>query len=306
MLIKELEKNFQGSISRNLSLASKTAFKTGGTADYFIEPGDIASLKHFLKFMEEKDETFTILGSGTNTLVKDSGLKYVLSLLKGFNGLEVIKENKKEIFLRVGAGHSLSKLCWHCAKQNFRGVNKLIGIPGSLGGAVSMNAGTREGDILSIVQEVNIIDFSGKIHKLEKNDFISLYRHFKPKDPLIKKYIIINALIKLEKADDDRIYAEAKELLRKRKESQPLRTNNAGCFFKNPSSDMPAGLLIDKAGLKGKKHKTAAVSEKHANFITSSGSGSSADIIELKNFIQDEIKRKFDVELKPEVKIVGR
>lgn len=306
-MINQLKKSpFLGNISLNTPLGLKTAFKTGGNADYFIEPKDFKSLKIFLEIALQNSQEFIVIGGGTNTLIKDSGIKYAVSIVKTFNGFKIEKEDKNNIYLRVKSGTKLQKLCWHCAKRGFKGLNCLIGIPGSFGGALKMNAGTNKGSIDKVLQSITIVSKDLKKKVLSKKDITTGYRSLKIEDKTIDNFIILDALIKLEKTDSANLYIEARQLLRERKISQPVKANSAGCFFKNPSDKIPAGLLIDKAGLKGKTIGGAAISKVHANFITNNGNATASDILALKEIIQDEIKQKYDVFLEAEVKIVGR
>ncbi|PIE75157.1 MAG: UDP-N-acetylenolpyruvoylglucosamine reductase [Deltaproteobacteria bacterium] len=300
------KEGFQGNILKDSPIGEKTAFKTGGNADYFIEPLNEKSLKIFVDIMRKNKKTFFVIGAGTNILIKKTGVEYALSLKKGFNGFHIERETDSEIYLKVKAGTNLSKLCWFCAKKGYKGLNPLIGIPGLAGGSAFMNAGTDLGTFSDVIENISVIDDKGIFHKLDKKDIEPFYRGIGIKKKEIKNFIIIEILLRLEKSEAALIYKEAKALISERKKNQPLKTFNCGCFFKNPKPEMPAGMLIDKAGLKGKKVGGAMVSTKHANFITNEKDASAEDIINLKEIIQLEVRKKFSVNLEPEVKIVGR
>lgn len=304
MVEKELiNLGFRGNILDGINIGEKTAFKTRALCDYFIEPSDLKSLSLVIEYLKQKKEDFFILGGGYNTLIKPGGIKFILSLKKFFNRFHIQRETEKEIFLNAQSGAMLQKICWHCALKGYEGLNSLIGIPGTMGGAVYMNAGTKKGDIFSVIHEINIIDYSGKQAKYGKTSIIPGYRELKLKNN--PEFIILDCTLKLEKNEATKVFEEAKTLLKQRKLSQPVKEKSCGCFFKNPETS-PAGMLIDKAGLKGKKIGGAKISSVHGNFIVSETGCTASDIIELKELVEREVKNKFDIDLEPEVKIVGR
>jgi UDP-N-acetylmuramate dehydrogenase len=297
---------FAGNISRDTDLGPKTGFKTGGKADVFAEPEDLKSLINLLKFIKSENSKFNVIGGGTNTLIKETGIKYGLSLGRYFSSIFTEAENNNKILLRVQSGVKLPRLCWYAAARGYSGLNNLTGIPGLVGGAVFMNAGTDKGTVSSVIKEITAVDESGNILKFKDHDLIPEYRKLGFKNQKIENYIIIDVLIELDKTDKNKTYQEAKELIKKRKEKQPLKEASCGSFFKNPSLEMTAGMLIEKAGLKGKSIGGAEISRVHANFITNKNKATPEDIIKLKDFIQKEVKLKFSIDLEPEVKIVGR
>jgi UDP-N-acetylmuramate dehydrogenase len=304
MIKKELKNlNFKGNIYHDLNIRDKTAFKTDALCNYFIEPEDLDSLLNLIKYLNQKNEEFFILGGGNNTLIKPGGIKIIVSLKKFFNKFEIVKQTENKVYLKIQSGAMLQKICWYCAVKGYEGLNPLIGIPGTLGGALFMNAGTKYGDISPSVNEITIIDSKGNLLKASGADLIAGYREIKIKN--IENFIIIDSTLKLEISDKTKVLKEAKQLLKLRKISQPVKEKSCGCFFKNPDKS-PAGMLIEKAGLKGKKIGGAKVSTIHANFILSENGCKASDIIELKDLITAEIKNKFGIMLEPEVKIVGR
>ncbi|MCB9494505.1 MAG: UDP-N-acetylmuramate dehydrogenase [Desulfobacteraceae bacterium] len=305
MLEKEIRRlEFKGNISTNINIGKKTAFKTSGMANYFIEPADKKSLSTVIRYLKDCNESFFVLGGGYNTLVSENGINTVVSLKKFFNKFEILEKNNNEILINIQAGALLQKICWFCAFKGFIGLNPLIGIPGTIGGAVFMNAGTKDGDIFSVLEEIDVMDYKGENFRVKKNDIIASYRELKVKN--IKDFIITGCTLKLKKNNAKALMKEAKNQMTKRKSLQPVKEKSCGCFFKNPVNNSPAGMLIEKAGLKGKKIGGAKVSEIHANFIVNENNCSASHIIELKELIEKEVKKKFNVILEPEVKIVGR
>ncbi|MDY0131374.1 MAG: UDP-N-acetylmuramate dehydrogenase [Desulforegulaceae bacterium] len=304
MIKKELNKlDFKGNILTDIDVGKTTAFKTKALCNYFIEPFDLKSLSILVKYLKKKNEDFFILGGGYNTLIKTNGIKIIISFKRFFHKFGLVKETKNEVYLNVQAGAMLQKICWHCAIKGYQGLNSLIGIPGTIGGAVFMNAGTKKGDIFSVIEEVLLMDYSGEQFKAAKNEILPSYRELKLKTD--KKFIILGCTLKLLKTNSEKLVKEAKKLLVERKNSQPLNEKSCGCFFKNPESS-PAGMLIDKTGLKDKRIGGARVSNLHGNFIISEEGCTALDIIKLKELIQKKVKNKFDLTLEPEVKIVGR
>ncbi|MDY0361606.1 MAG: UDP-N-acetylmuramate dehydrogenase [Desulforegulaceae bacterium] len=305
MLEKEIfNLGFRGNISSNINIGEKTAFKTKSLANFFIEPADEKSLSIILKHLKTKKENFFVLGGGNNTLINENGIKIVVCLKKFFNNFKILQQNNEEIYLTIESGAMLPKICWHCAIKGYSGLNALIGIPGTIGGAVFMNAGTTKGTIFSLIEKINIMDFNGDKYFLNKKEINPSYRKIQLNN--IKDFIILDCTLKLKKNNDGKTIKEAKEFMKARKNSQPIKEKSCGCFFKNPENNLPAGMLIEKAGLKGKRIGGAKISEIHANFIINEKDCSASDILKLKNFVQEEVNKKFKVTLEPEVKIVGR
>ncbi|MGM0417310.1 MAG: UDP-N-acetylmuramate dehydrogenase [Thermodesulfobacteriota bacterium] len=307
MLTTELNnQTFKVNISKDVDLGPKTGFRTGGKADFFAEPENLESLINLLKKIKSENSDFNVIGGGTNTLVKDTGIKYVINPGKYFSSFLTENENEHSVLLRVQSGVKLPRLCWYAAARGYLGLNCLTGIPGLVGGAVFMNAGTDKGNISSVIKEITAVDESGNLLKIKDHDLIPGYRKLDFKNQRIENYIIIDVLLELDKTDKNKTYKEAKELIKKRKEKQPLKLASCGSFFKNPSSEIPAGMLIEKAGLKGKSIGGAEISKVHANFITNKNNATTQDILKLKELVQKKVKQRFNIDLKPEVKIVGR
>lgn len=271
-----------------------TWFGLGGNADYLVLPQTAEQLREVLSRSLENDIPMHMLGFGSNLLVSDEGVRGIVIKLDAaeFTGYEFKGET-----LIAGTGANLNKLVLDSVRKGLSGLEALTGIPGSVGGAVRMNAGGSFGDIGSIVRSVTLMDTQGNIFEKEKPELVFDYRWTNITAP-----VILKATMELSESDPDAMLKTVKEVWIYKKNSQPLNTKNAGCIFKNPRG-MSAGALIDRAGLKGTQMGGAVVSEKHANFITTEKGCSSSDVKQLIRLIQTKVKDAFDVELELEIEI---
>jgi UDP-N-acetylmuramate dehydrogenase len=235
-----------------------------------------------------------VLGFGSNLLVSDDGVRGAVIKLQGEEFGRTQFEGPK---VTAWAGAELSKLVLDCVEKGLSGVEGLTGIPGSLGGAVRMNAGGSFGDIGSAVESVTLMDSQGTVFEKKKPELIFDYRSVN-----IRARFILNAQLKLAPADPERIMRTVKEGWIYKKNSQPLNTRNCGCVFKNPPEGA-AGALIDRAGLKGLQVGGAAVSEKHANFIVAKDGCTSRDVMQLIEVIKQKVHEQFDAELELEIEV---
>lgn len=281
---------------KNEPLKKHTSFRVGGTAQWLLVPRDEEELASSLIFAQEHKLPITILGAGTNVLALDKGFSgLVVKLAGGMNQLK-FEGNTVE----AGAGILLSKLLSAAVARGLSGLEFLAGIPGTLGGALVMNAGAWGFGIGSRVVSVKVIDRLGKSQLLQKKDLKFGYRR-----SILQQgnFIVMSAVIKLRKGNRRVIKNKIKEYLEIRRSSQPLGIPNAGSVFKNPPGKF-AGKLIEEAGLKGARVGDAQVSTKHANFIVNLGEATSHDIIRLITRIQKLVKERFKINLEPEIKIM--
>ncbi|MFN4111558.1 MAG: UDP-N-acetylmuramate dehydrogenase [Ignavibacteria bacterium] len=292
--VEKVRKFFKGNISISEPLSRFTTFRIGGPADYYLEPLDREDLVNLIKYLNEIGYPFIIIGNGSNILISDEGIRgAAINLEFGFNKIEVSKN-----FVFAEAGIKLSKLVDVCIENSLVGIENLAGIPGTLGGAILMNAGAYGGEISDYILKVEIFD-GEKILFLSKEECGFAYR----KSNLEGK-IILSAEFQLQTGDKEKAKARRKELLLKRNQSQPVELPNAGSIFKNPPNDF-AARLIEQAGLKGFTIGGAKVSEKHANFIVNFNNASANDVLKLMKIIQESVYQKFGIELEPEIKMVG-
>lgn len=285
-------------------LAFHTSFRIGGEAQYWYEPKDRCELGRFLK---ESDVVFPlfVIGAGSNLLFREGLIKKIFIHLKGaeFNEVKI-----KGLHVKIGAGAKMSRLISALRSKDIGGYEFLAGIPGTIGGGLVMNAGSRlDFDSVSsyremkdVVEEIEVLDRRGNLLKLKQKDLRFSYRNSN-----LKPYIILSARLKLYQADRKKVQARIKENISRRFHCQDLRYPSAGSFFKNPVEGEPAGRLIDLCRLKGAGVGGARVSEKHANFIINVNHASSADVLKLMEIVRNKVYRRFKVELSPEVQIVS-
>jgi UDP-N-acetylmuramate dehydrogenase len=285
---------FESIIRENCPLRDFTWYGLGGCADYFIQPKTTEQLKEVLNRCRENNMPTHVLGFGSNLLVSDEGVRGAVIKLDAeefccfeFNGN----------MLTAGAGVNLNKLVLDSVRKGLGGLEALTGIPGSVGGAVRMNAGGNFGDIGSCVKSVTVMDKYGNLFEKEKPELVFDYRWVNITAP-----VILKATMELTESDPDAMLKTVKEVWIYKKNSQPLNTKNAGCIFKNPRG-MSAGALIDRAGLKGTQLGGAVVSEKHANFIVTETGCTSANIKKLIELVRTKVKDAFDVHLEMEIEI---
>jgi UDP-N-acetylmuramate dehydrogenase len=281
-------------VETDYPLAKRTWYGLGGPADYFIRPKTVEQLKEVVKRCNENKLRIYVMGFGSNLLIGDHGLRAAVIKLES-EKFSQIKYEKQDVI--AGAGAELSRLVLTCVEKGLSGVEALTGIPGSIGGAVKMNAGGNFGDFGSSVETVTLMDLSGNIFEKSKPELVFDYRRTN-----ITAKFVLKARLGLNSADPEQIMRTVKEIWIHKKNSQPLNTKNSGCIFKNPPG-ASAGALIDRAGLKGLQIGGAVVSDKHANFIIAKEGCSSRDVMRLIDAIKQRVKEQFNVELELEIEI---
>lgn len=281
-------------IQRDVPLKEHTWYALGGNAEYFARPQTVEHLQTLIRRCAENQVPARVLGFGSNLLVSDQGVRGVVIKLDQPAFTDVVFEKNK---VRAGAGAALSKLVTDSVRKGLSGLEALTGIPGTVGGAVRMNAGGNYGDIGSCTEKVVVMDAFGNIFEKAKPELVFDYRWANITAP-----IILAAELILAPSDPEKSVKLIKEVWIYKKNSQPLNTRNAGCIFKNPRG-MSAGALIDRAGLKGFRIGGAVVSDKHANFIIADTGCSSEDVKKLIEKVRQTVKEKFDVELELEIEI---
>ena len=285
---------------RGVPLKKFTTFKTGGLADYFCAPESETELKESLAFAKKKQLPVAVIGSGSNVLFPDNGYKgLVIQLSDALNWIEVNSQKNNQL-VRVGAGVSLQKLVRFLSQRGLSGLEFMAGIPGTVGGAVMMNAGAWGEEIGNFINEVKVIDRSGKELILKPNKLKFGYR----RSSLAKKrWIATEVIFKLQKGRKKEIQAKIKEYQDARKKRHPLGLPNFGSVFKNPPGYF-AGKLIEDAGCKGLQIGQAQVSNMHANFIVNLGKAKTKDALDLISAVKTRVKEKHKILLEPEVIIM--
>lgn len=278
----------------DVPLQRYTSFRTGGVAEIFVEPRNTSELKKVLQFCKDEQKKVFIFGEGTNLLVNDNGVKGVVIHLGGVDFKKIERNGR---YVSSGAGVNLPQLIRKTALWGLGGLEVLVGIPGTVGGAVMMNAGGKYGDISVTIDSLTTMSYDGKITNLNRKDVEFAYRKCS-----LNKQIVVQVEFALKESRKEELLEKMDEIYKEKKEKQPLSTFNAGSIFKN-SHHFKAAELIDKANLKGQKVGGAVVSKKHANFIVNTGNATSADILELIKIIKETIKKKYNVSLEQEIQI---
>ena len=277
-------------------LKKHTTYGIGGPAELMIFPKDKKDLIDAIKIINENKMQLTILGSGSNVLISDNGIKGAVISLK--NTLKNIEVNGTNLYAECGA--MLGKIVKLAVKNNLIGLENLNGVPGTLGGALIMNAGAWGGEISENLVSVELISSKNELKKLLKEEINFSYR----KSSFDKDDILLSADFNLRKAKEDIINENFVKAQAGRKDSQPLNKRSAGSLFKNPK-DNSAGKLIDEAGLKGYSIGDAKISDKHANFFINDGKASSDDMLKLIKKAHNTVKEQFSIKLELEVKLMG-
>lgn len=297
-IAEKLKDEDLGTVLLNEPLKNHTTLKIGGPADLYYEPKNIESLKTALSYIKEVNVPIRAIGRGSNLLVADGGIEgVVIKVGEGLNHLE-----KSDNTIRVGGGYSLITLATLMSREAFTGLEFAAGIPGSVGGAVFMNAGAHGSDMSKIVEKALILFPDGELKWLSTEELGFSYRTSILQE---KGGICVEAVLVLEKGDKETIMAELKKNKDYRRNTQPWNFPCCGSVFRNPLPNY-AGQLIESSGLKGTQIGGAQISEMHANFIVNTGDAKAKDVLELISFIQKTIKEKHGVDLHTEVEIIGR
>lgn len=298
-LKREMEKN-DISFSENVPMSRYTSFKAGGNAAILVEAQDTHRLKTILALTAQEKVPHILLGNGSNTLFKDGGYEgVVIKLSQDFAGVSVAEDG---VTVTAGAAVLLSVLAKTLMSKGLTGFEFAGGIPGSLGGALFMNAGAYGGEMKQVVKSVRAVSPDGAEEKVFSSDEMEFgYRHSALEE---NGYIAVEAVLSLEKGDAEEIADRMKELAAKRNSKQPVNYPSAGSTFKRPEGHF-AGKLIEDAGLKGVAVGGAQVSTLHSGFIINKGDATATDIIQLIALVQNRVYDEFGVMLKPEVRIIG-
>ena len=295
-IMKEINNETSSLCLMNEPLKKHTTYGIGGPADLMIFPKSKQDLIKVIEIINDNKIQLTILGSGSNVLVSDDGIRGVVISLK--NSLKQIEVTDNILYAECGT--MLGKIVKYAVKNDLIGLENLNGVPGTLGGALIMNAGAWGGEISENLVHVELINSKSEVKKIQKKDLNFSYRQ----SSFDKDDILLSAKFNLKKANKNIIKENFMEAQSGRKKSQPLNKRSAGSLFKNPKNSS-AGKLLDDAGLKGFSIGDAKISEKHANFFINDGNASSSDMLMLIKKAHQEVKDRFNVNLSLEVKLLG-
>lgn len=292
--LDDIKKIFRGHIAINEPLAKYTSMKVGGPADYYLEPADKNDLVEIVRYFQQHGFPYMMLGRGSNVLVSDDG----------FRGAAVnVEEGLANIVLQgnlaiAEAGAKITKFVDFCIQNELAGVEMLAGIPGTIGGAVVMNAGAHGGEISDYLVDVEVFR-DQLVQRVKKQDAQFAYR----KSSFVHD-VVLSASFQLPRGDKDELIKRRSEFLRQRNLTQPTNLPNTGSMFKNPRGNY-AAKLIEQVGLKGKRVGDAQISDKHANFIVNLGNAKTSDIMTLIDLAQRTVYQNSGIQLELEVKLVG-
>ncbi len=295
--VKELLKQIPDcQVLENAIMAKYTTFKIGGSADLMVEPTSLEALQQILLILKDTDIPYFIFGKGSNLLVGDLGIRGVVIRMNGLNNIKI-----DDTRIIAEAGISLAKIASVALNANLTGLEFASGIPGTLGGAIFMNAGAYGGEMKDVVTKITVLTQQGEKKILTNEEAMFSYRHSIMQE---RGWIVVEIEMVLEKGDPIEIRRIMNDLNNRRKEKQPLEYPSAGSTFKRPPGYY-AGALIEEAGLKGYNIGGAQVSDKHAGFVINKGNATAQDVLRLIQYIQNQIKKKVGVEMEPEVKMIG-
>ncbi len=298
--IEALEKyalSLECSAEREVSMKNYTSFKVGGPAELFLSPENAGQTAKLVRFCEKEEIPVFVLGKGSNLLVSDRGIKGAVIYTGKQCGISLVDENT----VRAQSGASLAQLCTFALENSLSGLEFAYGIPGTVGGAVFMNAGAYGGEMKDVLLNSEYVSTDGTSGELDNEAMELSYRHSAYEN---SNLVITAASVRLASADRNEIKSTMNDILARRKEKQPLEYPSAGSTFKRPEGNF-AGALIEQCGLKGVSVGGAQVSEKHAGFIINRGGATAADILSLIKHVQARVKAQTGVSLETEIRLIG-
>ncbi len=296
MILEEIQKIVsKDKIFTNEPMSKHTSFKIGGPAEIFVKINNVEELKLIIKISKQAEVPITVVGNGSNLLVSDDGIRGIVLKIE-FDKIEIEESGK----LKVGSGVKLAFLAQKCLKEKLEGVEFASGIPGTIGGAIRMNAGAHGSEMKDIVKKITCMTRDGKIQVISNEEAKFEYRNsiFSQND-----YIILEAEIQLRKGNPEEIRSKMDEYATYRKEKQPIEYPSAGSTFKR-GNDFITAKLIDECGLKGYQIGGAQVSEKHAGFIINKGNATAEDVKQLMKYVEEQVYNKYGKKIEPEIEII--
>ncbi len=303
-----LAKNWPTEMRFDVPMASYSTLRAGGQAEALIDVHTLVELRELLVQLYEEQLVFWVIGRGSNILVSDSGYPGVVIRLKGaFSSIHLLDDsNNASVVVKTGAGCPVAGLVSWCGKQGLSGLEFMAGIPGSVGGALRMNAGAWGGEIGDRLQAVELVDRHGQLRHVPVSALRLSYRAMELADKeteMMDSMVVASVTFRMLRGEREAVRSRCTQYLERRRGKQPAGVASAGSFFKNPEGDS-AGRLIEAAGLKGACCGQAVVSPVHANFIVNTGKATATDIVTLMERVQREVFQQFSVRLEPEVQIL--
>ena len=295
---EEVEKESIGKIEKEVFMSKYTTYKVGGLATAIIYPKTVEKLVTLIRILKKYKIKYKVIGNGSNLLFSDKKYNGIIIKLNNLDNIEIV-DNK----ITVGAGYQLIRLSMLAAKNGLTGLEFASGIPGTVGGAVFMNAGAYKSDMGYIVRKVKVLTPENEIINLTNKEMDFHYRtSFLQKHP---NYICLEVTLRLKRGKKEEIEKLIKDRRKRRLQTQPLEYPSAGSVFRNPSPEEPAGKIIEEIGLKGVSKGGAEISRKHANFIINTGGASASDIKYLIDYARNSVKENRNIDLKVEQEFVN-
>ena len=299
-LARELQVISGARVKVSEPLARYTSMKVGGPADFFIEVENDPALTGVLKTLNRYRTSFFLLGNGSNVLISDRGVRGAVIHLAGAFKQAEWRQEDEIVRVRVGAAFAITQLVREAARKGCGGLEFAEGIPGTMGGALFMNAGAYGSEFEKVIDRVDGFTWEGEPIRLSRNEMTFTYRD----SHLPAGMVVTEVQLRLRQEDSAKVTSKVRELVTKRKSSQPSGYPNSGSMFRNPPGDF-AGRLIEAAGLKGKKIGQAQISPRHGNFIVNLGGAKGEEVRQLMELERNEVRTRFGVELEPEVRLLG-
>jgi UDP-N-acetylmuramate dehydrogenase len=296
----ELKEAVGGDVLFDEPLDRHTSIRVGGRADALACPRSVAALRRVIAHCRSGGRPYTPVGNWTNLIVRDGGYRGVLISMQRLQGAVWERDAQGGALARVEAGVPVAEVVRVAARDGFTGMEFCAGIPGSVGGAVMMNAGAYGSEIRDVIEEATLMNGRGELLRREKKELAFAYRKLN----LPEGMIVVGAAFALRQGDPVKIRERVADILSKRGRKHPLEYPNAGSIFKNPEGG-PAGRIIEEAGLKGARIGGAMVSEKHGNFIVNVGGASAADIVALIELVKEKVREQTGISLETEVRVIG-
>ena len=280
--------------------AEHTSMGVGGRIDMLLYPKSVKDLTEMIRLLKRQGIAHAVVGNWTNLIITDKGYRGALICTRRLNRIDIVQHSEASMRIRAEAGASLSEVVALAVQENLTGFEFCAGIPGSVGGGVRMNAGAYGHSLSEVLETVTLMDAQGTVQLLEKQELRFDYRNFY----LPENTMIVEAVFRLQNDPEEHVDEKVKKIMEERRNKHPLQYKNAGSIFKNPK-EIPAGRLIEEAGLKGCAIGDAMISEKHGNFIINRGHATADDILALIHRVQERIQRDRGVVLELEVKLLG-
>ncbi len=298
----ELKSRVNGSVMIDVPMKDHTSMGVGGSCVCMFTPANTEDIFKFIEWARSAEQRYFVIGAGTNLVVRDRGIKYpVIRIKDTLDSTDIEYEDESTARLKVGAGKPLAGLVKECAENGMSGVEPLAGIPGTVGGAVFMNAGTDQGCISDVIETVTFMERTGRTRTLAGKDMGFGYRTCRA---LSSSSIVVSATLSVKKTDKDSVQKRVESILRNKTRTQPLNYPSCGSIFKNPGK-IKAWQLLDEAGMRGVRVRGAKYSELHTNFIVNTGSATAGDIIALIDAGMEKVREKSGIKLELEAIIIG-